>query len=163
MSVPADEWFASDFNVTVQTHRDDSLELRRSLRAACAALGDLDVAQGVFSSIVVTNAFVDEEEIGFELSPVQQKLHAHFELELDHSEEPPLKLTSAADPEGRGVNRRLQDYFNKAIGVDGCYVRAELNRTLSAHKNYKRKTRRAKAREDQLLAVPGLLDRQFDW
>lgn len=130
---------SSDLFVTVNTHQFHTDELQHRLRIVIERLNELDIAAAIFSSIEVTHTRVRAEEIGFELSPKQAKLHAHFTLELEHADEPPLALGPRLDPEGRGVNRRLQDYFSEALGIDGCYVHARLMREQSATKNYNRK------------------------
>lgn len=142
MADDADIWLASDLFVTVNTHCDPSPAFDEACLQAVVALNDLEVANQVFSSIDVRRARVRAAEVGFELTPRQGKRHLHFTLELDHSGSPPLSLGPRNDPDGVGVNERLQRYFDEALQLappQGCYVRADILREQSATKNYNRK------------------------
>lgn len=130
---------SSDFAVTVDTHQYSSDELRYKLRLAILRLGELDYSAEVFNNLVLVRTVVRSEEIGLEIGHIRARLHAHFTYEIEHAEATPLALGPKQDSEGRGVNQRLQDYFNDALGIDGCYVHARLRERQSRTKNYDRK------------------------
>ena len=130
----------SDLFVTVNTHVSTPTQaFADSLERACYELGTLVVAANVFSSIELHEARVYAGEVGLQFSSRQGQLHAHFKLDLTHAHSTPLSLGPAQDPDGRGINERLQDYFNEAIPWRGCYVRAQIDKPGSATKNYNRK------------------------
>jgi hypothetical protein len=135
---------SSDLFVTLNTHQPPSDELKERLRVAIVRLGMLPVAATVFTTIELRSVTLRAEEIGFELTSKRGiKLHTHFVIEITHSESTPLSLGPRLDAEGKGVNRRLQDYFNEELSFDkSCYVEAQLMRDQSATKNYNRKQQR---------------------
>lgn len=142
---------STDLFVTVNTHRVNNHELRTALVAAIVALGDVATCGAVFGEhVTVLNSVVRAEEIGIELTTRQRHVHAHFTFEIEHAEETPIHLGPRTDPEGLGVNRRLQHYFNTALGIR-CYVRADLLAEQSSTKNYNRKRQAAREAEGAVV------------
>ena len=134
----------SDFFVTVNTHRpwtEDNIAavyraidgLDTEIRGADAtatvrtviALGDDDVLHSAATSAV-----------GLERMSYQRgfKLHVHFVWEIVHSTE--IHVGPRGSSDGKGLNRRLQEYFAREIGVDGVYCRASILLERSRAKNY---------------------------
>lgn len=147
MSKPPQRLYSTDLFVTVNPHRTYSTGLHEDFRAAIVALTEPATAQRVLGESAkhptIYEARIEAEEIGWELSKRQRFLHAHFLLELTHSGG--LHLGPLGDPEGVGTQRRLQLYFDRALGVPGVYVHASLAPSSRA-KNYMRK---AQARESE--------------
>lgn len=150
--------YATDLFVTVNTHRTYTRQLHADLHAAIAALTDAANAQRVLGQSAehptIYEARIEVKEIGWELSQRQRFFHAHFVFELTHSGG--LQLGPLGDAEGVGIQRRLQRYFDGALGVEGVYVHATLAPS-SAAKNYMRKQQERQQRQGQEEGEEGRL------
>lgn len=133
----------SDFFVTVNTHKDYDGALYDNLRAAINILKEPGVAARLFDVEADDVRFSRVSILGIELAPnprkpIVQMLHAHFTWELKHSTTLLLGPRNAQD--GKGINARLQEYFDNALDIEGTYCNVQLDRPRSASKNYARKT-----------------------
>lgn len=140
--------YSTDLFVTVNPHRTYTRALHDDFARAVADLAEPATAQLVLGQSsehpTIYEARIAPEEVGWELSTRQRLFHAHFLFELTHSGG--LRLGPVADPEGVGIQRRLQRYFSDALGVEGVYVHARLAAS-SAAKNYMRKQQEARNAE----------------
>lgn len=153
---PPPRLYATDLFVTVNPHRTYTRQLHADFRAAIVALTDAATAQRVLGQSAehptIYEARIEVEEIGWELSQRQRFFHAHFVFELTHSGG--LQLGPLGDAEGVGIQRRLQRYFDDALGVEGTYVHTTLAPS-SAAKNYMRKQQERQRGEGQEEAEEG--------
>ena len=130
----------SDFFITVNTHKPYTRDLYTSF---LQAIKDIEVAIGLLFN-------VDDEDIkkvivsdiGLETARNPKKrttlyLHAHFVVEVVHSTTLLLGPKEASD--GKGINKRLQEYFDAALAIEGTYCNVKLLKDESAAKNYARK------------------------
>lgn len=126
----------SDYFVTINTHKPfdsdlfDALEVlvRERLAAEVARVFDID-AERVHASYV--------SDVGIELTKNRRQLHAHFVWEVTHSTRIHNGPRNSSD--GRGVNARLQELVNEALGIEGAYAHVKLLAQRSRSKNYARK------------------------
>lgn len=127
----------SDFFVTVNTHYKYDADLfdalhgaiKRSLAPATAELFNVKSADDIRDSRV--------SDVGIELTKNRQQLHAHFIWEITHSTT--LSIGPKLSSDGKGINARMQAFFDEALGIEGTYCHVMLLRERSYAKNYARK------------------------
>ena len=122
----------SDFHITVNPHvypktTEEARQWQQMLLTAVKELAEV-IDEHLPIDDPDTLEEVRIEALSAEIGPERQTAHAHFVLNLRHKSKVHLNQ----------INGRLQQYFNDALGIDGCYVRAKLL-SSSAFKNYAQK------------------------
>lgn len=126
----------SDFFVTVNTHYKYDPELFDKLHKAISE--DLEAETARLWEVEeddIRASLVSDE--GIELTKNRRQLHAHFVWEITHSTT--LMMGNRHSKDGKGINARLQDFFNEALGIEGTYCHVMLLKERSKSKNYARK------------------------
>lgn len=127
----------SDFFVTVNTHQPFTSTLADRVATVLyfEMNGNKPLADRLCNLPAGSVTASNVTEVGIEPMPFRrQKLHAHFLWEVKHSNE--LYMGKLASTDGSSLNVRLQEYFDEAFALQGCYVRCTLLRDRSKSKNY---------------------------
>lgn len=136
--MPPQRRYVTHFLVLVNPRLPPTDELAELLYRAINALERPAVAAEalayparIYSSTIGGEGGALGQEVGGQFG----YLHQHFTWRIVHAGN--LRIDSRSDPDGLGINRRLQRYFRRRIPTGrGIYVRASLNRQLSYTENY---------------------------